>query len=162
MIFDVRIANDSFRVEEVSTEEALELFAVWNAARNIISEEPKIKLGFTTFSIDEEGNYMLLLTVTQKCSLTLDPRDAKGNPAPLDGAPMWSSSDTSIVTVQTSQNGLAAEVVAVGVVGNAQVNVTADARIGPDVVSISGTLDVSVLAGEAVTLGISTGTPEEQ
>lgn len=160
MIFKGSIGGDTFEIDTATTTDAEHLFDVWNDARQPQSVKPTLR--FTTFAIDKDGNYMLLLTVTQKCSLFLDPRDAKGNPAALDGVPDWSSSDPSVVEVLPAVDGLSAVARAVGPVGSAQVNVTADARIGPDVVAISGTLDVTVQAGEAVTLGIGTGTPEEQ
>jgi len=104
---------------------------------------------------------MLLLTTTQKATLSLDPRDAKGNPAPLDGVPSWTVADASVATLDVSPDGLFATINAAAV-GATQVNVTADARIGPDVREISGVLDVQVSPAEAVTLGISAGPAEEQ
>lgn len=104
---------------------------------------------------------MLLITTTQKATLTLDPRDAKGNPAKLDGIPEWSVADTSVATVEVGPGGLTATVVAVAV-GSTQVNVKADARIGPEVKELAGVLEVQVSSAEAVTLGISAGEPSEQ
>jgi len=104
---------------------------------------------------------MLLLTDTQKATLTLDPRDAKGKKAVLDGVPVWTVADETIATLVVSSDGLTADVVAVDV-GATQVNVTADARIGPEVKEIVGTLDVQVSGGEAVSLNISAGAPTEQ
>jgi hypothetical protein len=103
-----------------------------------------------------------MLPDDQKVTLGLDPRDKKQNPAALDGVPTWGSSDETIVTVAAAPDGLTAVLTAVGPLGTAQVNVTGDAKMGPETVTLSGTLDVQVVAGEAVTLGITTGTPESQ
>jgi len=161
MIFKAKIGTDTVEIEEADLIAIHDLFGMWDVARKP-STTQAIRLGFTTLTITKEGNYMLLLTVTQKATLTLDPRDAKGNPAALDGAPVWSSSDEGVAVVEVSTDGLNAVVKAAGLVGTAQINVTADARLNEEVVPIVGVLDVTVQAGEAVSLGIATGTPEEQ
>jgi hypothetical protein len=104
---------------------------------------------------------MLVLTDTQKCTLTITVVDAKGHPAQIDGVPAWSSSNEATASVNVSADGLSATVVA-GDPGTAQINVTADADLGAGVKPIAGTLDVEVIAGEAAAVAISTGTPEEQ
>lgn len=169
MIFEAQIDNDSFRVEDVTTYEAMQMFAVWQAARlekplpELPEMLPAVELRFTPFKlVNEEGSFMLLLRVTQKCGLALDPVDAHGNPATVDGVPSWTSSDDTVVTVEPETDGMRAVVKGAGKPGSAQVNVRADARSGPEVVELIGVLDVEVKAGEAVSLGIKTGTPEEQ
>ncbi len=105
---------------------------------------------------------MLVLTATQKSTCTIDPRDSKGNPAPVDGVPEWSSSNPSVATVVPSADGLTCDVVAAGV-GETQISVVADADMDDgETREITGTLDVEVKAAEAVTMGIAAGTPEEQ
>lgn len=103
---------------------------------------------------------MLQLTDVQKCTLTIAPVDAAGNPATLDGAPAWTSSNPTVLDVVAGADGLTAVVTALGPLGDSQVSVSADARVGPDVVTLTGTLDVNVAASEATTLGITAGTPE--
>lgn len=89
--------------------------------------------------------------------------DAKGNPAALDGAPSWSSSDPTIVSVTPSADGLEADIVAVGPLtpagSSVQVVVSADADLGAGVTTITGSLDVTVVASQAVSITIPTGTP---
>ncbi len=104
-----------------------------------------------------------ILTATQKLvGCAIDPRDSKGNPAPVDGVPQWATSDPAVVTVTPSADGLSADVVAVGL-GTAQVSVVADADLDAgETRELTGTLDVQVKAAEAVTLGITTPTPVEQ
>ena len=75
--------------------------------------------------------------------------DAKGNPAQVQGSPVWSSSDPSIVDVVASADGFAATLTP-GAVGVAQVKVEADADLGDGVVPVVGLVDVEVIAGQAV------------
>ena len=105
---------------------------------------------------------MLLITSTQNCSLSIQPVDAHGNPALVDGTPIWSVSDPSVLSIAAAADGLSAEIAALGPVGTSQVSVQADADLGSGVVTIAGTLDVQVAAGQAVGLSISAGTPVEQ
>lgn len=105
---------------------------------------------------------MLILTTVQKCTLTLAPVDAKGNPAALDGVPQWTTSDAAVASITPAADGLSAVVTALSL-GTAQIGVVADADLDSgETRELTGTLDVEVKAAEAVTLGISTGTPEDQ
>lgn len=63
--------------------------------------------------------------------------DARGNPAAVDGVPVWASSDETVVSVVASANGMSAAVKTVGL-GTARVSVTADADLGSGVISIVG------------------------
>ena len=103
-----------------------------------------------------------ILTATQKVSCSIDPRDSKGNKAPVDGVPQWSSSDPAVATVVPSADGLSADVLAAGV-GTAQIQVVADADLDVgETRELTGTLDIEVKPAEAVTLGITAGAPVEQ
>ena len=102
----------------------------------------------------------LVLTDAQKVALSVTFLDAAGNPASVDGAPVWGSSDPTIVLVEAATDGLSAVATAVGPLGSAQVNVTADADLGAGVESITGLLDVNVVGDKAVTVAIAAGTPE--
>ncbi len=105
---------------------------------------------------------MLLLTDVQKATLSIAPVDAKGNPAPVDGAPSWSVSDPTLLDIAPADDGLSAVVTARGPLGSGQVNVQADADLGAGVTTIAGTLDVTVSASQATTLNIAAGAPEPQ
>jgi hypothetical protein len=105
---------------------------------------------------------MLTLTDTQKDDLGVTFTDAKGNPALVDGAPAWSVSDPTILSVTPTADGMGATIAALGPLGSCQVSVTADADMGGDVKALVGTLDVSVVAGAAVSANISAGAPTEQ
>jgi hypothetical protein len=100
-----------------------------------------------------------LLQGDQKVKLSIAPVDAAGNSAPVQN-PQWLSTDPGVLTVEPSVDGLSASAVAVGPLGTAQVQVSADADLGSGVVALTGILDVQVVAGQAVSLGILAGTPE--
>jgi hypothetical protein len=101
----------------------------------------------------------LILTDEQKCSLSVAFTTAAGHPAPVDGVPQWSVSDANVLNLTVAADGMSA-VVASGALGTAQVNVQADADLGSGVTTISGVLDVEVKPAQAVSVGISAGTPE--
>lgn len=102
----------------------------------------------------------LVLTDLQKAALGVAFLDAMGNPAAVEGPPVWASSDETLVTVTAAEDGLSAVATTVGPLGSCQVSVVADADLGAGVENITGTLDVTVVADKATSVAISTGTPE--
>ncbi len=102
---------------------------------------------------------MLILTDEQKVALAIEPQTAAGNPAKVDGKPVWSVSDSNVITLTVAEDGLSAEAVSTGVLGTAQVTVVADADLGEGIRELNAVLDIEVKAAEAVSLGIKAGTP---
>src|SRR5512135_1416786 len=72
---------------------------------------------------------MLQLTDIQSCRLLIQPVDIKGNPAPIDGKPEWSLSDSNVLSLSVDDTGLSATISAQGPLGQCQVNVSADADL---------------------------------
>lgn len=105
---------------------------------------------------------MLNLTDSQQVALAAAFADKAGNPASVDGAPVWTSSDETVLTVVADATGLTATATATGKLGTAQVSVTADADLGAGTTAITGVLDVTVLAGSAVSAVVSAGAPSEK
>ena len=107
---------------------------------------------------------MLVLKATQKSALAILVADAKGNPAAVEGAPVWSSSDPALVSVEPAADGLGAVIKAVGPVTSTpvQINVSADADLGEGVRTITGLLEVTVIAADAAAIAIPPTAPEEQ
>ena len=101
---------------------------------------------------------MLVLTADQKVVLTASYQDRYGNPAPIDGQPTWETSADGIVTVTPAEDGLSAEVVAVGQIGTVQVRASADALPGAETKLIIGALDIQVVGGEARVVTLMAGT----
>lgn len=77
--------------------------------------------------------------------------DSKGNPAEVDGEVSWDTSDPNLATVETNvADSTQATVTPGGTVGQVQVTCTADADLGSGVREIITTMDVDIVAGEAV------------
>lgn len=102
------------------------------------------------------------MTATQQVEVTVEFKDAKGNPATVDGTPVWQTDNPSILGLTPSADGKTCTVVATGMIGTANVQVTADADLGPDVKQIIGTLEVEITPGQAQMVSITPGTPTEQ
>lgn len=92
--------------------------------------------------------------------------DKKGNPAPLDGLPVFASADTSVCTFEpdgADASGMTGIIVAVGPLASAAaVSITADVQLGDGVKNITENGLVEIKAGEAVGFSVTVGTPEEQ
>lgn len=103
------------------------------------------------------------MTDSQQETLTIAPVDKKGKPAQLDGVPVWATSDETVATVDASADPTGLNAILSGVApGSCRVTVTGDADLGSGVSPITGTLDVTITAGQAVTVAITEGTPTEQ
>ena len=102
----------------------------------------------------------LILTDEQKVSLSIQPVTSAGNPAKVDGVPVWSVSDETVLTLTVAEDGLSAVATVTGTLGASQVSVKADADLGEGIKEIAAVLDVSVVASQAASLSITTATPE--
>lgn len=131
--------------------------------KDILTPGPAVKITFTAEldGIIQTGVERMTLRDDQQVGLTIAITDKKGNPAQVDGAPTWASSDETVVTVTAAADGMSANVVAVAP-GSARVVVTADADLGAGVTPLTGTLDFSVTAGGATAIAITPGTPVDQ
>jgi hypothetical protein len=129
----------------------------------------KLKLHWAIGPISEQSilgtrsttHTMLKLTTTQQSALSISPVDRKGKPAEVESIVFTSSDETVATVTQDTADPRKALLKAVNT-GTAQINVTADPKLGDEVGAITGTLDVTVVAAEAVSLSIGTGTVEEQ
>src|SRR5262245_27021921 len=103
---------------------------------------------------------MLALPNDHKVTAYIQPVDATGNPATIDGLASWSSSNAQIADLANiSPDTLSADVVPGTVLGTCQINVQADADLGSGITNITGVLDVQVVAGQAVGFTIQTSAP---
>ncbi len=141
---------------------------------SLLNPGPAVKLLFTARWDDgttQTEVTMLTIRDDQKVTLSIAPLDAKGKPALLDGVPAWAGSDDTVFTVTPAADGLSAVLVAVAPNAldadgktpiPARVVVTADADLGSGVTPLTGTLDVIVTGGQAVTLTINAAPPANQ
>ncbi len=130
----------------------------------ILTPGPAVKLIFTSISEDGttiEGVTMGTLRDDQKQRLSINPVDAKGKPALLDGVPTWAGSDDTVVTVEAAPDGLSAMVTGV-TPGTARVVVTADADLGSGVTPLTGFVEYTITGGTAVALTITEDPPASQ
>lgn len=101
------------------------------------------------------------MTTTQQFTASINPTDKRGKPAPVDGAPVWASSNEAVATVVPNPDGLSALIVAQGV-GDYSISVSADADLGAGVTSITASDTGSVTQGTATALTFTTTPPVEQ
>jgi hypothetical protein len=88
---------------------------------------------------------------------TIAVTDKFGNPASIDGLPVWESTDETIAAVNPSADGLSCTVISTGKMGTVQINVRLDADLGDGVRELNGMalLDVSAGAASAIALLLS-------
>ena len=103
---------------------------------------------------------MTQLTDEQKVVLHATPKTAGGNTAAVDGVPVWSASDPSLVTLNPAADGFSCEVVTAGPLGACTVTCTADADLGPGVVDILGSEDITVIQAPAAIIAITADAPQ--
>jgi hypothetical protein len=109
----------------------------------------------------EDQQMALVMTVVQQVKLTMQPLDAKGNPAAIDGVAEWTVANPGVCSINPAPDGITAMCVALAV-GDTQVSATGDADLGEGKREITGVIDISIKASEAVSIGIVAGTPEDQ
>lgn len=108
----------------------------------------------------EESNMIpVTLTETQKVVLSIAPTDRNGEPAPVE-AIEWSTNAPGLVSLTVSEDGLSCTVQALGEVGQAEVEVVADADLGDGVVEIVETAFITIIDDVASSLNLTAGTPE--
>lgn len=131
---------------------------------NLLTPGPAAVITFTAIRDDGtivQGATMETLRDDQKELLTIAVTDKKGNPAALDGVPVWASSDETIAAVEPAEDGMSATVNAVRP-GSCKVTVTGDADLGEGVAPLVGIIDISVTPGSAVQIEITGSAPVDQ
>jgi len=108
----------------------------------------------------KEIDTMIEVTLTneQKVQATIAPKTATGKPAVLDGAPTWEV-QSGAGTVEVADDGLSAFLVSSDDPGDTVVLVSADAKVGPEVQTISDIITVHVEGALAENLGLTLGAP---
>lgn len=100
------------------------------------------------------------LTDIQHVSATIEADDGAGNQVALPaGSVTWGTSDSTILAVTPSADGMSADVAAVGPLGTAQVTVSVQLDPNDPSTTITGSADVAVVASAAATVQVNFGTP---
>lgn len=98
-------------------------------------------------------------------SVVLTITDSHGQPAAVDGVPVWASSDETVLTAAASADGMSAVVDTVAP-GVARISVSADADLGAGVVALTGVSeDVNVTLGPshfASVMTLTLGAPADK
>lgn len=102
---------------------------------------------------------MFRLRNDQQTKLAFEFRDKKGAVTAAENATV-ESSDPSVVAVTANEDGTFNLVA--GNVGTAQINASADARLGDGVKTITGSETIEVVPGEAATIKLTFAEPEDQ
>jgi hypothetical protein len=113
--------------------------------------------GFTATATLTGGRMAYTLPDDRRVQLKIAYKDANGNPAAIDGAVVWSSSDAERANVEPTTPPAADNSTvwlfpgtATGSIGAAQITARADADRGQGVKEIITVFDVEVVGGEAV------------
>ena|SRR5215475_3795122 len=128
------------------------------------------RIQFTSIQLDRftkiEGDLMAItITDSQQFVLAAQGVDKKGKPTELDGAVAFISSDPNLL-VATPIDNLSATITVGPLTGvtlpvTAQITAEGDADLGAGVVPVLGVLDVTIVAGQAVNISLTPGTPTE-
>jgi hypothetical protein len=112
--------------------------------------------------ISKGPNMAYVLPDGMQCHVAISYVDAEGNPAQVDGAIHWESSNTECADVFVASDAeTTTATIRAKTLGTTQISARADADLGDGVKEIVTTMDIEVVAGEAVAGSISpTGAPE--
>lgn len=125
----------------------------------VVAQTPQ----FNRSPIHGEVTVSFPLPDDKKVTLVIAPLDGKGNPAKVDGVPVWATDTPTVLALTPSADGLSCLVEPVGVLtptdGSkpAMVQVNTDADLGPGVTALIGTLAIDVTAGTATIITITPG-----
>jgi hypothetical protein len=111
-----------------------------------------VTLSYRGFHVTAKGDDMAYtLADGNQVNVKISYVDAQGNDATVDGDVTWSSSDDAVATVTVDDNDSTVAVVAAsGTIGQAQIVAKADADLGDGTRELITTMDVEVVAGEAI------------
>lgn len=109
------------------------------------------------FIATAKGTHMAYtLPIDKMIQVRVDYVDAHGNPAKVDGAVTWDTSAANIVTVDPDNaDSQVCTITPASNIGTAQISAHADADLGSGSRPLVTTLDIEVVAGEAMAGTIS-------
>lgn len=117
----------------------------------------QVKFGWFEQNFNKGLNIVYTLRSDYKVPITIAGVDAAGNPAPLETIVVTSSDEGMLLVEADATTPGLFWVVPVGPTGISQVRVSADAKIGPEVLELTALWDVEIIPGEAVTLQVMAG-----
>lgn len=91
--------------------------------------------------------------------LALNTKTLRGNPAPVDGSPVWSLSDAGsdkpVLTAEPAGDGQSCKFTVTGNLGSVQIKAKVDPDLGPGVEELTVVETCEIVAGKAAVLGFS-------
>lgn len=101
------------------------------------------------------------LKVSKVLKVSFAAQDSKGNAAAVDGKPAWALTDANLGSLAVADDGMSAVFSASGPVGSLKIQASADADLGEGVTTIQGELQIDLIAGDAVTVALTAGEPQD-
>lgn len=98
----------------------------------------------------------------QQTRLSVTFLDSRGNPAPVEGVPVWQVDNPNVLALEPSPDGMSCLIKGVGPIGTATTSLTADADMGSGVEPIVGSIDFNITGGKAVAVELQAGPVEDQ
>lgn len=150
---------NSALLQKIAAEQARQGLLLQQILDSVTAPPNAARVVFTTVLNGQSfpGVESMIIKATQEFDANVAFLDSLGNPAPVDGAPVWLNSNDSVLSMVVAPDGLSAVISATGVPGAGQISVNADADLGEGVVPITGVLDVEVQPGDAITVALNTG-----
>lgn len=114
--------------------------------------------GFEFYEVIDGQNRrisMAIIAIDVVKTYKIKPVDKAGNPAKLDGKPVWALSDPAMGALVVAEDGLTAELTPAGALGNCELQVSGDADMGEGVETIMGVLPLEFVGGKAVAIEVS-------
>ena len=105
------------------------------------------------------ADYDLLLTVDQRASFSLTPKDSKDGSTAFDGEPEFAPDAGGIVDFEFDAGKLTGYILGVSV-GQTTISVTGDGDLSAGTRPVVKTIGVTVVPGEAQDMDIALGEPE--
>jgi hypothetical protein len=125
----------------------------------VLEKEPQYVVRFIIsdngFVVSGENHMAYTLVDQYQIQVKIAYFDENQNPAVVDGATTWTTADAAISNVVVDANDSTLATISGLSIGQTQITTSADADLGAGVVNILGTLDVNVVAGQAVSATIS-------
>lgn len=127
-----------------------------------------VALNLTAGQPEDKENGMsdplvLVMNDHQRLTLSINPTDVDGDPANVDGLPVWDLFEGApeLLNLFPSEDGLSCEVSANGTVGSGVVRCSADVDLGEGVVSIEEFANFTIVQSMATELGMTASAPED-
>lgn len=114
---------------------------------------PYIKLDVFINNVTIFGAHHMQIKAGNKVKISIDPKDSYGNKARIENT-VWTLSDPSLGSMEPSTDGNSVTFSSIGKVGEAVIEVAADADLTEGVRNIAGSLTLEIQPGEAVDLGL--------